>query len=399
MLWMMADNIEHVITYWVIHERFDSPVLGGYAVISHWAPFLIGGMFAGSLADRFDCRKLFLVSMAMFMAVSLAWAYAFWSDTATIGHAVIFLTVHGIAGVIFSPASQLIIHEIVGDRQLASAVRLTATSRQMGILLGPAVGGLLLLTVGEAAGLVVNALIYLPMVWWSLREPFTGHADVDDATRRGRPLSWSLGFVIRTVREVSGNRKIMSMTILAGLTSLLVGNAYQAQLPEFAEGFLSDDAGIVYSALLFAGAAGAIFGGLVQEALPSFSPSPLKAALIAAVWSGSILVFATAPHYAVALVALFVSGMLLISFTSMAQALVQLESPVEMRGRVIGLFNMSLNGLRIGSGVTVGFLGAVIGIHWSLGLSATVLILAIVPVVLYANGRPVAEEIVLPSRS
>ena len=189
------------------------------------------------------------------------------------------------------------------------------------------------------------------------------------------------------------------MTILAGLTSLLVGNAYQAQLPEFAEGFLSDDAGIVYSALLFAGAAGAIFGGLVQEALPSFSPTPLKAALIAAAWSGSILVFAAAPHYAVALVALFVSGALLISFTSMAQALVQLESPVEMRGRVIGLFNMSLNGLRIGSGVTVGFLGAVIGIHWSLGLSATVLILAIVPVVLYANGRPVAEELALTGRS
>ena len=47
----------------------------------------------------------------------------------------------------------------------------------MGILLGPAVGGLLVADVGAAAGIVVNALIYLPMVWWSLREPYTGHGE------------------------------------------------------------------------------------------------------------------------------------------------------------------------------------------------------------------------------
>ena len=48
MLWMMGDNIEHVISYWVIFKEFDSPALGGYAVISHWAPFLVGSVFAGS---------------------------------------------------------------------------------------------------------------------------------------------------------------------------------------------------------------------------------------------------------------------------------------------------------------------------------------------------------------
>jgi MFS family permease len=76
-------------------------------------------------------------------------------------------------------------------------------------------------------------------------------------------------------------------------------------------------------------------------------------------------------------VALFLSGVFLIGFTSMAQALVQLEAPLEGRGQLIGLFNTSLNGLRVGSGVTVGFLGALIGIHWSLGVSAAVLLAAL----------------------
>jgi hypothetical protein len=58
----------------------------------------------------------------------------------------------------------------------------------------------------------------------------------------------------------------------------------------------------------------------------------------------------------------------------MAQALIQLEAPGHLRGRLIGLFHMSHNGFRAFSGVTVGILGALIGIHWSLALSALVLL-------------------------
>lgn len=385
MLWMMGDNIEHVISYWVLFEKFESPVLGGYAVISHWAPFLLGGVYFGALADRFDCRKLFIISMVLFAIVSLGWAFVFWTGTLQVWQAIIFLTLHGLAGGVFSPASQLVIHDIVGSNQLTSAVRLTATSRQVSLMLGPAVGGALLLALGPAAGIAVNAALYAPLIWWSLREPYTGHGETTSEERVKRPLSWGLGNAVSTFKEARSNRTIFGMICLVGLTSLLVGNAFQAQMPEFAKSFLGHDSGLIYSALLVAGAAGAIFGGLVQETLPSMSPSPRKAVMLATSWTACILIFAAAPNYFVALVALFVSGALLISFTSMAQAMVQLEAPADRRGRYVGLFNMSLNGLRIGSGVTVGFLGAVIGIHWSLGISATMLILALVPIMLYVR--------------
>ena len=57
----------------------------------------------------------------------------------------------------------------------------------------------------------------------------------------------------------------------------------------------------------------------------------------------------------------------------MAQTLVQLQAPAQLRGRLIGLFNMSNNGLRAFSGVTVGVIGGLIGIHWSLAISAMIL--------------------------
>jgi MFS family permease len=82
--------------------------------------------------------------------------------------------------------------------------------------------------------------------------------------------------------------------------------------------------------------------------------------------------FFDAPVF-VALALLFAAGFLELSFFAMAQTLVQLHAPPEMRGRVIGVFSMSAMGLRAFSGVTVGVGGSLIGIHWSLALSAGVL--------------------------
>jgi hypothetical protein len=71
---------------------------------------------------------------------------------------------------------------------------------------------------------------------------------------------------------------------------------------------------------------------------------------------------------------LFVAGFVELAFNSMAQSLVQLNAPAEIRGRVIGVFAMSANGLRTFSGLTVGLLGASIGIHNSLSYSAAALL-------------------------
>jgi len=76
----------------------------------------------------------------------------------------------------------------------------------------------------------------------------------------------------------------------------------------------------------------------------------------------------------------------------MAQALVQLNAPIDIRGRVVGLFNMAGLGMRAFSGITVGVLGAAIGIHWSLGLSAAVLLAALVVLLRSTNSASPAPR-------
>ena len=74
----------------------------------------------------------------------------------------------------------------------------------------------------------------------------------------------------------------------------------------------------------------------------------------------------------------------------MTQALVQLNAPGEIRGRVIGLFNMAALGMRAFSGITVGLMGAVIGVHWSLALSALTLPAVIGVLLMRFRTRPAA---------
>ena len=78
--------------------------------------------------------------MILFMLVSLGWGILFATDSLEKWHAVILLIVHGLAGVLWAPAGQVLVHDVVGDRQLQSAIRLLATSRTLGLLLGPAGG-------------------------------------------------------------------------------------------------------------------------------------------------------------------------------------------------------------------------------------------------------------------
>jgi MFS family permease len=193
---------------------------------------------------------------------------------------------------------------------------------------------------------------------------------------------------VRTFREISGDRGILVMVALAGLSSLFIGNAFQAQMPEFAAAFGTAQEEITYSVLLTASAAGAVLGGFGLEAVAFFQQPRIRTAvLLALAWGVSMVVFALTPVYVVAVLALLVGGFLNIGFTSMAQAYVQLEAPPARRGRVVGLFSMSWNGLRVGSGITVGLLGAVIGIHYSLALSAIAFVAAGLALLAYANGR------------
>jgi hypothetical protein len=279
------------------------------------------------------------------------------------------------------------IHEMVGLEQLPSAIRLNASSRYLAILLGPAIGGGLMLLLGPAWGLLANVLIYLPFTIFALRTPYTGHGGRATG-RSARPFAWAdVGHVLAIARA---DPRIMTMIVLAGASSFFVGNAFQAQMPEYAQYLGADDGGALYSILLAANAAGAIVGVIWLEGGANLQPSARAAMLFAILWGITMGLFPMAQSYPTAVGLLVLSGIFSIAFTSMAQTLVQLLAPAAVRGTIVGLFNTSMLGLRAGAGVTVGVVGTFIGVRLSLELSSLAFVL--VAVWLLARERVAGER-------
>jgi MFS family permease len=381
---MMADNVEHVITYWVLWQKFHSPALAGFQVISHWVPFLLFSVAFGALADRYDCRRVIQAAQLLFMTVSAAWGVLFVTGSLQVWEACVLLVLHGLAGALWGPGEQLMLHDFVGSAELPSAVRLNATFRSLGILFGPVVGSALLLGLGPTAGIFANIAFYLPLTLFLFRTKFTGH-NRDDGLPRAR-----VGLVdsIRVLREVGANHTLVSMIILGGLGSFFVGASLQAAMPIFAQDLGAGSAGTAYGVLLFANGAGGVLGGILLEATGRIKPSVPAAVASTAVYGLTTVFFAATGSYPLAVALLIVGGVANLASMSIGQTVVQLLAPPADRGRVIGVYGVSANGLRAGSGVTVGLLGAAVGVHLSLGLSAAALCLGTVLAGFYALHGP-----------
>jgi MFS family permease len=119
------------------------------------------------------------------------------------------------------------------------------------------------------------------------------------------------------------------------------------------------------------------------ESTTLLQPTVRATIVSAALWALTMGLFPMTGNYLVAVGLLVVAGIFSIAFTSMAQTLVQMLAPPAIRGTIVGLFNTAMLGLRAGSGVTVGVLGAFIGVRLSLELSSLMVIL--VAAVLFAR--------------
>jgi MFS family permease len=217
-----------------------------------------------------------------------------------------------------------------------------------------------------AGGIFANIAIYLPLTVLMARTKFTGHLR-DGFVPRARVGAIA---ALKVLREVSQDRVLVAMIGLAGLGSFFVGSAMQTAMPAIAGSMGATTAGTAYGVLLFANGLGGVLGGILLE-----GTGRIKLSVKAAVWSTAVYgvtsaCFAFTHQYLIASALLVVGGVANLAALSITQTVVQLRAPRDKRGQVIGVYGMSANGLRLGSGFTVGILGTALGLRASLGLSA-----------------------------
>ena len=255
---MGADHIEHVLSYLVMWQLFHSPLLAGFAVISHWVPHLFFGVFFGGLAERYDCRRLIQIAQGMFMLASALWGVPHPHRHAAGLDVRPLLLLHGFASALWHPADQLMLYDIAGPKDLPSAVRLMATGLNLGMLVGPAFAAVLISipAIGPGSGMFINMLLYVPFLIFLARVPLNGHQ------RRPAPRrACGSARCPAVLREVPRYPSILVVTLLQAAVGLFIGVALLPLLPEFGEVLLGSTRGSGYGALLIAMALGAVIGG------------------------------------------------------------------------------------------------------------------------------------------
>jgi MFS family permease len=368
-LMMAGDNLEHAITYWVMWQTFHSPILAGLAVLTHWLPHLFFSIPFGGLADRFDCRRLIQVSGLIFCGVSITWGVLFAVGGLQPWECVLLLLFHGFASAIWKSPDQLMLYDMVGPTTLPSAIRLNATGMTLGQLVGPAIGVLLLFSVGPIVGMFLNVALYLPFLVYLLIVPITGH--LRDSARRAAPR---LRDIVSVLRDVPKYPSILVVMILQGAVALFIGVALMPLLPEFGSLLGQGANGFGYAILVSSMAAGAVVSGISLEAIGRIRASTRFAITAGIVFAASILVFSLSRSYALSIAALVIAGASSLITNSTSQTIVQFEAPSDRRGRFVGAAGMTGQGFQAGSGILIGLLAGAYGVAGGVAVAATALL-------------------------
>lgn len=352
--------LQVVAAGWLVYQITESPAAVGLLALLARAPAIVLSVTAGRFADRHDRRNVGIATFALQAvgAGALAVTSAFGEPSLLVIY--VATLVVGIGFALGLPAVLAMVGQLAGPERLADAVALNAAGINIARLVGPTLGGVVLAFGGPAWCFAINGLSFTALVVVLLRLPRFPPA----APGARAPMREAISYAWRTPAP---RRLLLGMALFAGLAAPV-----QELAPVVTADFGRAEIGL--GILLGALGAGAILGAwliarLGRRGYPSHHSLPF-ATTVFALATGLLVV---APWYPLAVVAMFIGGIVWIWLYIATNACLQLRSPPPLLGRMLGLYQLSVLGpIAIGSQL-VGVWAEVVGIRWALGSAATLL--------------------------
>lgn len=347
---------------WLVLKLTNSGTQLGAVAAVQFLPILILGPWGGVIADRY--KKIRLLFFTQFASGILALILGILVVTNSVQLWMIYVLAAtlGLVTVIDNPVRQTFVPEMVGKDQLANAVGLNSTEISVARALGPVVGGSIIALVGLGACFLLNAASYIAVlvVLFMMRQ---SELKVGPKIRRKKgQLKEGLAYV--NASPVLKNTLLM-MAIIGTLSY-----EFSVSLPLLAKFTFTGNAA-TYGLLVAATGFGSIIGGLLAASRKKISPRMVTQTAL--LFGLALTLAAWMPDLPLAFIALFFAGIFSVTFISMGNTTLQLESRPEMRGRVMSLWTMAFLGSTPVGGPIIGFVGEYWGPRWALtvgGLAA-----------------------------
>ena len=318
---------------WLVLVLTDSGVVLGIVVALQMLPMLLLSTIAGGLADRFEKRRILIWTQASSAIPAAVIGTLVQLDQVAIWMVMAAALVQGVADALDKPARMTLVNDIARPQYVANAVALNSVVQESGKLVGPAIGGIVLGTAGIAAAFFINAASYVPVVVALLMMRTRADRSQVDAGGRRAGLR-------DTLRYVAARPPLAAALGLMAVTGLMAYN-WTVLVPLLVRNTFGGDATVVGWAFSCFGLGGVV-GGLALA--PLVIASSRRQLVMAGVFSAVLVAFLLAPNIQVAFVLLFATGAASVTFRSTSATLVQLSADPQMRGRVIGLYVLAMNG-------------------------------------------------------
>jgi MFS family permease len=344
---------------WLILLLTHSPVYVGLLVFARYAPFMLFGLFSGALADRFDNRRVVIVTQTSSMLVAAVLAVLAFAGVDRVWPYFVLAFLGGAALVFDAPNRHALTFQLVGRDELPNAVALNSSLFNAGRVVGPAVGGLLIAAVGVGWCFAVNAASFLAVLAGLLMMrpgelffPERATAKTRAAIREGLAYARSSPPVLL----------VLAITTVVSAT----GFNFRVLLPVLASKTLHADAA-VFGVLFASFGFGALLGALAAAAM---SRASWKALILgSAGFSGAMLLLAPVRSELLAGALLLVIGFCFSTWSANSQSILQLTAPDHLRGRVLALYLFAFAGLSPVGGLLAGWLADVGGTELAFGVA------------------------------
>ncbi len=331
-----------------VYRQTHSPLLLGVLNFSNFIPSLVLAPWTGSAADRFDRRRLLLVTQVASAALSGALAVLAWAGLASVSVVIGFAVALGIAAAYSAPASQALIGSLVPPRDLASAVGLNSMTYNLARAIGPALAGLSVKALGVPASFAINAASYLLLV--------LGVAVVHPRARQ-RAQRTRLRDSLELIRADPRLIALLLIVAVVGFGS----DPVNTEAPAFAQEFVG------HSIDLWAGLIIGVFGlGAVSAAFllaGRVAGSARRMSITLLLLSLGVAGFAVSPWLGVGFLFLYVGGFGYLASNTSATSRLQLEVEEHQRGRVMALWSVAFLGLRPFASLLDGALASAFGVR------------------------------------
>jgi MFS family permease len=370
----MGTWMQNVAQSWLIYKLTGNDALYlGWLGLSFAIPMIVAPPIGGAVADRVDRIKLLYITQTSSMLLAVLLAVLTWTGAVQPWQILLTTFIGALLLAFDNPTRQALIPELVPREDLLNALSLNSATFTGAALVGPAIAGTLLDSVGAGWLFMLNAISYLAVI---------GALAAMRGAPRYQRRPTSLGNALFGGFVYTWRHKLILFLLLLSALAALFGRSYQQLLPIFADDIwhVSSEG---YGALLSAAGAGALIGAFAMSSVREIRSQGRALVISGLVFCLALAGFALSPWFWLGVGLLVLVGIASTVFTTMIATVIQLRVMPELRGRVMSLYAITLIGLpslgalgvaalarSLGDGATVGWARPALGLLDALGVDA-----------------------------